>query len=82
MKTIQIYGSGCKNCTVTADLFSTVAQQLGQQVVIEKVTSLEAIMQAGIMRTPGVAIEGEIKHTGSVPSIDLVRQLLSEDVIA
>lgn len=82
MKTIQIYGSGCKNCTVTADLFSTVAQQLGQQVVIEKITSLEAIMQAGIMRTPGVAIEGEIKHTGSVPSIDLVRQLLSEDVIA
>ncbi|CAH0530328.1 thioredoxin family protein [Vibrio hippocampi] len=82
MKTIQVYGSGCKNCTVTAERFANVAQEMGQQVQIEKVTSLEAIMKAGIMKTPGVGIDGEVKHTGSVPSIDLVRELLSQDAIA
>ncbi|CAM4199053.1 thioredoxin family protein [Vibrio agarivorans] len=82
MKTIQIYGSGCNNCTLTAELVAQVAQELDQQVTIEKVTSLEAIMEAGIMSTPGVMIDGEIKHTGSVPSVDLVRELLKQDVVA
>ncbi|MDN2481422.1 thioredoxin family protein [Vibrio agarivorans] len=82
MKTIQIYGSGCQNCTVTAERIAQVAQELGQQINIKKVTSLEAIMEAGIMSTPGVMIDGEIKHTGSVPSVDLVRELLTQDVVA
>ncbi len=82
MKSIQVYGSGCKNCIVTAERIAEVAQELGQQVSIEKVTSLEAIMKAGIMSTPGVAINGELKHTGSAPSVDLVRDLLKEDVVA
>ncbi|MGR5433280.1 thioredoxin family protein [Vibrio owensii] len=82
MKSIQVYGSGCKNCIVTAERIADVAQELGQQVSIEKVTSLEAIMKAGIMSTPGVAINGELKHTGSVPSVDLVHDLLKEDVVA
>lgn len=82
MKSIQVYGSGCKNCIVTAERIAEVAHELGQQVSIEKVTSLEAIMKAGIMSTPGVAINGELKHTGSVPSVDLVRDLLKEDVVA
>ncbi|GAB2647402.1 thioredoxin family protein [Vibrio panuliri] len=82
MKKVQVYGSGCKNCIVTAERFAEVAQELGLQVNIEKVTSLEAIFEAGIMSTPGVAIDGEIKHTGSVPSVDLVRDLLKQDVIA
>ncbi|MCC4854142.1 thioredoxin family protein, partial [Vibrio lentus] len=56
--------------------------ELGQQINIEKVTSLEAIMKAGIMSTPGIAINGELKHTGSVPSVDLVRDLLKENVVA
>ena len=82
MKSIQVYGSGCKNCIVTAERIAEVAQELGQKISIEKVTSLEAIMKAGIISTPGVAINGELKHTGSVPSVDLVRDLLKEDVVA
>ena len=82
MKIIQVYGSGCKTCAVTAERIAEVAQELGQQVSIEKVTSLEAIMKTGIMNTPGVTINGELKHTGSVPSVDLVRDLLKEDIVA
>lgn len=76
MKNVQVYGSGCKNCTVTAERIEQVAKELGQEVVIEKVTSLEAIMAAGVMSTPGVGVDGVVKHTGSVPSVEQIRDLL------
>ncbi|OAN10872.1 redox-active disulfide protein 2 [Photobacterium jeanii] len=82
MKTVQVYGSGCKNCTVTAERIVAAAQKLGIDVQVEKVTSLEAIMNAGIMSTPGVGVDGVVKHTGSVPSLERVHELLTEDVVA
>jgi small redox-active disulfide protein 2 len=77
MKIVQVYGSGCKNCTVTAERIEEVAKELGQEIQLQKVTSLEEIMKAGIMSTPGVTIDGFVKHTGSVPSIVQVRELLA-----
>lgn len=76
MKTIQVYGSGCKNCVVTAERISQVAQEMGIQVKIEKVTSLEQILEAGVMSTPGVGVDGQIRHVGSVPTTDQVREIL------
>lgn len=77
MKNIQVYGTGCKGCTVTAERIEQVAKELGQNVTIEKVTSLEDIMQAGVLSTPGIGIDGIIKHTGSVPSAEQIRDLLA-----
>jgi small redox-active disulfide protein 2 len=76
MKTIQVYGSGCHNCQVTAQRIADVAQSLGQDVEVEKVTSLEAIMKAGVMSTPGVGVEGIVLHTGSVPSVEQIQAML------
>ncbi|KLV05194.1 hypothetical protein ABT56_12485 [Photobacterium aquae] len=76
MKSIKIYGSGCHNCNETMKRFEDTAKALGLEVAIEKVTDLEQIMLAGIMSTPGVAIDGEVKHTGSVPTPDRVTELL------
>ncbi|NOH97417.1 thioredoxin family protein [Vibrio sp. 99-70-13A1] len=77
MKNINVYGSGCKNCALTAQRFEQVAKELDQEIQIQKVTDLEAIMTAGIMSTPGVSIDGVVKHTGSVPSLEVVRTLLA-----
>ncbi len=76
MKIIQVYGSGCNNCAVTAERFTQLARELGQEVEIEKVTSLEEIMKAGIISTPGVGVNGIIQHTGSVPTESQVRAML------
>ncbi|WP_260260447.1 thioredoxin family protein [Vibrio intestinalis] len=78
MKTIQVYGSGCKNCVVTAQRVLQIAQELGQQVAVEKITSLEDIMKAGVMSTPGVAVDNIVRHTGSVPSEEKLREILAE----
>ena len=77
MKVVQVYGSGCKNCTITAQRIEQVANDLGQQVDVQKVTNLQAIMEAGIVSTPGISIDGVVRYTGSVPSVEKVRELLA-----
>ncbi len=76
MKQVQVYGSGCKNCSITADLFTQAAASLGVEIQLEKVTNLELIMKAGVMSTPAVAIDGQLCHSGSVPDYDKVMTLL------
>ncbi len=80
MKQIKIFGSGCKNCSVTADLLEQAALSLGMQLgsdfSIEKVTDLEAIMTAGVLSTPAVAINEQLLHSGSVPDAEKVLAML------
>jgi len=73
MKQFKVYGSGCANCTRTKDLIEQVAAELGQAVSVEKVTDMRAIVQAGVLRTPGVSLNETLIHSGSVPDIDSVR---------
>ena len=76
MKKITVYGSGCKNCVNAKDIIRQVAEQMGVPVELEEVTDTAQIMAAGIMSTPGVAIDGQIVHVGSVPTPDQVRTWL------
>lgn len=76
MKTIHVYGSGCRNCTVTAERLAQEANARNLDVQVEKVTDLEAIMQAGVVSTPAVGLDGQLMHSGSVPTDDQVKQIL------
>lgn len=73
MKNFKVYGSGCANCVRTKDLIEQVAAELGEAINVEKVTDMRAIVQAGILRTPGVSLNEALVHSGSVPDIDSVR---------
>jgi small redox-active disulfide protein 2 len=64
---VKILGSGCRNCVATAELVAARAEALGVPVTIEKVTDYAAIAGHGVMRTPGVVIDGEVVHAGGVP---------------
>lgn len=73
MKAFKVYGPGCANCVRTKDLIEQVAAELGEAVSVEKVTDMRAIVQAGILRTPGVSLNDSLLHSGSVPDIATVR---------
>lgn len=73
MKAFKVYGSGCTNCVRTKELIEQVAAELGETVSVEKVTDMRAIVQAGILRTPGVSLNDKLLHSGSVPDSDTVR---------
>ncbi|RMD84589.1 MAG: thioredoxin family protein [Lentisphaerae bacterium] len=75
---IQILGTGCPKCKKLAETAETAARELGLEFELEKVTDLNQIMSFGVMITPALAVDGNVKVVGKVPSVDEVKRLLSE----
>jgi small redox-active disulfide protein 2 len=72
MKVFKVLGSGCANCVNTAKLIEKIAADQGIDVLVEKVTDLETIMNYGVMSTPGVVMDEEVVHAGEVPKPDII----------
>ena len=67
MKTVKVYGPGCKRCETTEAMVKDTASRLGIDVTVEKVTDQKAIAMAGVMSTPGIAVDGKLVHAGGLP---------------
>lgn len=67
MKSIKIYGPGCKRCDATATMIHDAATRLGVTVEVEKITDAKSIAMAGVMSTPGIAVDGKLVHAGGLP---------------
>ena len=67
MKNIKVLGSGCANCKATLKLIEEAAKDAGADIELEKVEDIADIMSYGVMRTPGVVIDGKVVHAGGVP---------------
>ncbi len=77
MKKIQILGTGCPKCKKLTENAREAASALGIDCEIEKVTSISDIMKFGVMMTPALAVDGKVKVSGKVPSVDELKTLLS-----
>ncbi len=77
MKVFKVLGSGCANCVNTAKLIEKIAADQGIDVLVEKVTDLETIMNYGVMSTPGVVMDEDVVHAGGIPSSESVINWLS-----
>ena len=73
----QVLGSGCAKCKALGQHTEAAAQALGLEYELEKVTNMNAIIDAGVMRTPALAVNGEIKSAGNVLSVDEIKTFLS-----
>lgn len=73
---IKVLGTGCANCKATARLIEEVAQELNVPVSVEKVEDIAQIMRYGVMSTPGVVINNQVVHYGSMPDRALIMQWL------
>lgn len=73
---IQILGPGCAKCTKLAETAVTAAKELGVEYEIEKISDLNQIMGFGVMMTPGLVVNGEVKSVGKVPSFAEVKNML------
>ncbi|HUV86498.1 MAG TPA: thioredoxin family protein [bacterium] len=78
MKRIQILGTGCPKCKKLAENAEAAARELGLECEVEKITDIEAIMAFNVMMTPALAVDGEVKAVGKVPSKDEIKEILSE----
>jgi small redox-active disulfide protein 2 len=76
MKKLQILGTGCPKCKKLAENAEAAAKDLGIEYKIEKVTDINDIMKMGVMMTPALVVDGEIKVVGKVASAEDIKPLL------
>jgi small redox-active disulfide protein 2 len=74
--TIQILGTGCPKCKALAERVEHVVSEMKVDCEIVKVTDIKEIMGFGVMLTPGLAVDGEVKSSGRLPTEDEIRGFL------
>lgn len=74
---IQILGTGCPKCKKLAENAEAAARELGCDFELEKITDINTIMGFGIMMTPGLAVDGQVKVSGKVPDVAEIKKLLA-----
>lgn len=77
MKMIQILGTGCPKCQKLTENVRAAAEQLGLDYEIEKVTDLGEITKFGVMMTPALAVDGEVKCAGKLLDPEAIKPLIS-----
>ena len=75
---IEILGTGCPKCNKLAELAEQAVKESGIEAEIIKITEINEIMNYGVMITPALVIDGEIKSTGKIPSIEEIKNWLKE----
>lgn len=73
---IEILGVGCPKCRKTAANAEQVVKELGINAEIVKVEKIDEIMKYGVMMTPALAVDGEVKCSGKIPSVNEIKNWL------
>ena len=76
MVTLQVLGMGCQKCKVLADRAEQAARELGLDYQLEKITDIEQIARFGIMSTPALAVDGQVRLQGHVATVHALKDLL------
>ncbi len=73
---IQILGTGCPRCKQTEANAREAVKNLGINAVIEKVTDINKIIDFGVTATPALTVNGEVKFSGKIPSVEEIENVL------
>jgi len=74
---IEILGTGCPKCKATEKIVKKVVEELEKDVEVVKVEDLQEIVNRGVMMTPAVVVDGEVKIVGHVPSADEIKKFIT-----
>lgn len=78
MQKVQVLGPGCPKCEQTAENAKAAAQALGLEIDLQKVQHPADIAKFGVMFTPALALDGDVKVSGRVPTVDEIKDWLSK----
>lgn len=67
---VTVYGPGCPKCKQTEEIAREAVRQAGVEADVEKVADFVEIAKAGVLATPGVAVNGVVRSRGRVPKVD------------
>lgn len=76
MKKIQVLGGGCSKCIILAEEVTKAAAEMGVAIELEKVTDFQKIMEFGVMTTPALVVDGQVKFSGKVLKAEALKEYL------
>ncbi len=75
---IEIFGTGCPKCKKLFQNAEEAVKDLNINAEIVKVEGIQEIINAGLMMTPALAVDGEVKSSGKVLSVDEIKRLFNK----
>lgn len=74
---IKVLGPGCPNCkTLEKNVINALAE-MNFSANVEKVDDIVKIMNYGILRTPGLVIDGKVVLSGRVPTVTEIKEIIT-----
>jgi len=75
---IKVLGPGCPKCEMVEKRVKCVLAELGVAADVEKVTEIKKMMSFGILATPGLVIDGQVKSAGRIPRVEDIKLWIRE----
>ena len=75
---VKVLGPGCGRCKTLALFTEQALMELGIQCTVEKVTDLQEMMAFGVLTTPALVVDGQVKLAGKVPAMDELKRILQQ----
>lgn len=76
---IEVVGPGCARCVTTEKNVREALKQLGINAEVVKVTNVAEFAKKGIMFTPGVIVDGQVKVSGKIPTVEEIKEILTAE---
>lgn len=78
---IKIFGPGCANCHKMEEIAKSAVKELGIDANVLKISDFAEIVEHGVLSTPGLMINGKLKHSGKpLPTPEKVKALIQEEI--
>jgi len=74
---VSVLGTGCAKCDKLYSATRQALDELGLDAELEKVSDIQEILAFGVMMTPALAVDGEVKVAGKVPALDEIKEMLT-----
>ena len=78
---IKVLGSGCANCNKLEKMVMEVLNELNEKAEVAHVRDFKEIASYGVMRTPALVINGQVKFAGLVPPRDKLKELITGEQV-
>ena len=78
---IKVLGPGCLNCQKMEEMVKIAVKELGINATIIKVSDIGEIVRYGILATPGLVVNGKVKHSGKLlPDMDRIKEFIKDEM--
>jgi small redox-active disulfide protein 2 len=77
MKKLQILGTGCPKCKKLYEAAQQAVKDAGVEAEVTKVEDLNEILKFGVMMTPALVVDGEVKVVGKVPRVEEIKAMIA-----